>query len=51
MDNVYVTDHKAAPKKFLTNGEEEDQDYYDYQQSLKDYYAAGKPKAASVGTK
>jgi metal-dependent hydrolase (beta-lactamase superfamily II) len=51
MDNVYVTDHKAAPKKFLTNGEEEDQDYYDYQQSLKDYYATGKPEAAKVGGK
>lgn len=50
LKDVYVTDHKAEAKKYLTNGEEEDQDFYDYEQSLKDYYAAGSASSGAAGS-
>ena len=37
LDDVYVTDHKPVDKKYLTGSEEEDQDFFDYQQSIDDY--------------
>lgn len=30
LEDVYITDHKPVPKKYLTNNEEEDQDFYEY---------------------
>ena len=32
-------------KKYLTNGEEEDQDFYEYEQAIADYYADTESKA------
>ena len=37
MSKVYVTDHKPAVKKFSTLSEEEDQEYFNYVQSLEAY--------------
>lgn len=37
FDDVYVTDHAPVEPKYGTNGEDEDQDYFDYQQSLDEY--------------
>jgi len=36
-DDVYVTNHKPIPKKYLTLSEEEDQEYFDYQKSIEEY--------------
>ena len=45
LEDVYVTDHEPVAKKYLTNGEEEDQDFYEYEQALADYYQDGAAKA------
>lgn len=34
MKDVYVTDHKAKPEKYITFSEEEDEHYFKYMQSL-----------------
>lgn len=34
-----MTDHQAAPKKYLTNSEEEDQDFFDYEAAVAEYNA------------
>ena len=39
MKDVYITDHKAKIKKFITFSEEEDEHYYQYMQSLNHYKA------------
>ncbi len=39
MKDVYITDHKAKIKKFITFSEEEDEHYYQYMQSLIHYKA------------
>ena len=37
LSDVYVTDHKPAVKKFSTLSDEEDEEYFNYAQSLKEY--------------
>jgi hypothetical protein len=40
--DVYVTDHEPVDPKYVTAGEEEDQDFFDYQQALDAYDADNK---------
>ena len=40
MKDVYVTDHKVVAPKYLTQGDQEDEDFFEYQQSLDAYNAA-----------
>lgn len=49
LAGVFVTDHKPVPKKYLTTNEEEDQDFYEYQQSVAAYNAGGAGEAALSG--
>lgn len=49
LADVFVTDHKPVPKKYLTTNEEEDQDFYEYQQSVAAYNAGGAGEAALSG--
>lgn len=49
LAGVFVTDHKAVAKKYLTTSEEEDQDFYEYQQSVAAYNASGADEAALSG--
>jgi len=37
LKDVYVTDHKPVTKKFVTQSEEEDLEYYNYIKSLEHY--------------
>ena len=37
MGEVYITDHKAAPKQYSTLTDEEDLEYYAYSKALEDY--------------
>lgn len=37
LDDVYVTNHELIPKKYTTSNEEEDQDFFNYQQSIEEY--------------
>lgn len=37
LNDVYVTDHQPVAKKYATQGEDEDQDFFDYEQSVDDY--------------
>ena len=37
LKDVYVTDHTPKVKKFNTNSESEDLQYYNYMKSLEDY--------------
>jgi len=39
LDDLYVTDHQPIAKKYTTVSEEEDQDFFDYQQSVEAYNA------------
>lgn len=39
LKDVYVTDHSPVDPKLITGTEEEDQDFFDYQQSLDAYHA------------
>jgi len=49
--DVYVTDHSPVDPKYVTGGEEEDLDYFEYQKSLDAYHADDtKQKAAASGT-
>lgn len=41
FDDIYVTDHTPVEPKYGTAGEDEDQDYFDYQQSLDEYNNEG----------
>jgi hypothetical protein len=41
MEDVYVTDHKPIPRKYLTNSDQEDEDFFEYQQSLEAYNSDG----------
>jgi len=41
LKDVYVTDHTPIEPKLVTGSEEEDQDFFDYQQSVDAYNAAG----------
>ena len=38
-NDVYVTDHKKVDAKVITNGENEDQDLFDYEQAVDAYNA------------
>ena len=49
--DVYVTDHQPVDPKYVTAGEEEDQDYFEYQQSLDAYNADTKKVFKHVGKK
>ena len=56
--DVYVTDHEPVDPKYVTGGEAEDQDYFEYQQALDEYNSdtksvfkfAGKKQAYSKGS-
>jgi hypothetical protein len=37
LRDVYVTDHSEPENKSLSMGEEEDEDFYNYQKSLEEY--------------
>ena len=39
MKDIYVTDHKPVAKKYTTQSEDEDLQYYNYVKSLEDYNA------------
>lgn len=39
LKDVYVTDHSPVEEKYVSNGEEEDEDFFAYQQSLEEYNA------------
>lgn len=40
MEDVYITDHKPREKKYHTNSKKEDEAFYKYEQSLKEYMDA-----------
>jgi hypothetical protein len=44
LEDVYVTDHQPEAKKYLTGSEEEDQDFYEYEQSVAEYNQGGAGK-------
>ena len=46
MQDVYVTDHNPKEKRYATTSAQEDEDFYKYQQSLKEYNS--KPTPAHV---
>lgn len=37
MEDVYLTDHTPKDKKYHTNSEEEDEQFFKYKQSVQDY--------------
>lgn len=37
LKDVYVTDHVRVEKRLISNNEEEDQDFFDYEQSVDEY--------------
>lgn len=37
LDDVYVTDHKPVPRKYITESEDADQDFYEYQKAVEEY--------------
>lgn len=39
MKDVYVTDHSPNPKKLHTNSEEEDLDFFNYEQKLREFHS------------
>ena len=39
MKDIYVTDHKPVDKKYTTQSEDEDLQYYNYVKSLEEYNA------------
>jgi hypothetical protein len=45
MKDVYITDHKYKARKLNTTSADEDEHFYKYSQSLKQYYAEGEKKA------
>ena len=50
FSDVYVTDHVAADPKLNTASEEEDQDYFDYEQSLEEYNNDSAPAFTPSGS-
>jgi len=46
-----VTDHEPVDPKFTTAGDEEDQDFYEYQQAMEEYNADSKSTFKPVGRK
>ena len=40
LENVFVTDHSPKPKRLHTNSEAEDEDFYAYEQKLKDFHTS-----------
>lgn len=49
--DVYVTDHEPVEPKYTTAGDDEDQDYFDYQQAMDEYNADSKSTFRHVGKK
>jgi hypothetical protein len=49
--DVYVTDHEPVEPKFTTAGDEEDQDYFNYQQAMDDYNSDNKSVFKHSGKK
>jgi hypothetical protein len=47
MKDVYVTDHVPKTKKYFTNSEEEDIEFYNYMKSLESYNATPNVKKAA----
>lgn len=37
LNDVYVTDHSEVEQKYLSSGDDEDEDFYNYQKSLEEY--------------
>jgi len=37
LNDVYVTDHSEVEQRYLSSGDEEDEDFYNYQKSLEEY--------------
>ena len=37
LRDVYVTDHSVVEQKYLSSGDDEDEDFYNYQKSLEEY--------------
>ena len=42
MKDVYITDHKAKPRKFNTTNAKEDEQFFNYYQSLQQYNVEAK---------
>ena len=49
LKDVYVTDHKPVTKKFVTQSEEEDLEYYNYIKGL-ELYNEQKPKSTRINS-
>ena len=49
--DVYVTDHEPVAPKYTTAGEEEDQDFFEYQQALDEYNSDTKSVFRHTGKK
>ena len=49
--DVYVTDHQPVDPKFTTAGDEEDQDYFEYQQAMDEYNSDSKTVFKASGKK
>ena len=49
--DVYVTDHQLVPEKLLTQNEEEDLDFFEYQKSLEEYNTGGAQSELKGGRK
>lgn len=45
MEEVHVTDRTPRPKRLHTNNEEEDRDFYNYEQKLKEFHSDTTTKA------
>lgn len=45
LKDVYVTDHVPVDEKFISNNEEEDEDFFAYQQALDAYNADSSSEA------
>lgn len=37
LDDIYITDNQPVDKKYMTNSDEEDMDFYEYQKSIDEY--------------